>query len=160
MSDHDSTSLYDIPLNGELDELGIYIDHVLPTKEIAAQIATIERYLKRTGSGSVSFVREGDTDCILMCPDNIQQTPAVQWCIADNLATARERIDALRDHFNVSGMQNQSITYSSTSCNVCGKTEGLSWCSACRKVRYCSSTCQRSDWKRHKKFCVKKNTSA
>ena len=50
---------YDIPLNGELDELGIYIDHVLPTKEIAAQIVTIERYLKRTGSHTASFVREG-----------------------------------------------------------------------------------------------------
>ena len=153
-------SIYDIPLNGELDELGIYIDHVLPTKEIAAQIATIERYLKRTGSHTASFVREGDTDCILMCPDNLHQTPAVQWRIADDLATARERIDALRDHFNASGMQNQSITYSPTSCNVCGKSEGLSWCGACRKVRYCSSTCQRSDWKTHKKFCVKKNTSA
>ena len=156
MSEH---NLYDIPLNGELDDLGIYIDNVLPTLAIAAQIATIERYLKRTGSNTVSFVREGDTDCILMCPDNMHQTPAVQWRIADNLATARDRIDALRDHFNASGMQNQSITYSSTSCNVCGKSEGLSWCSACRKVRYCSVTCQRFDWKKHKRFCVKKNES-
>ena len=156
MSDHDSTSIYDIPLDGELDDLGIYIDNVLPTLAIAAQIATIERYLKRTGSSTVSFVREGDTDCLLMCPDNLDKTPPVQWRIADDLAAARERIDALRDHFNVSGMQNQSIWYDSTSCKTCGKTDDLKWCGACNKVRYCGAACQRADWKNHKKSCVKK----
>jgi hypothetical protein len=149
-------SIYNIPLDGDLDELGIYIDHVLPTLDITSQIATIDRYLTRTSSDTVSFIREGDTDCILMCPTNIDQAPAVQWRIADDLATARERIDALRDHFNASGMQNRSITYSSTSCNGCGNSEGLSWCGACHKVRYCGSTCQRADWKDHKKFCVRK----
>lgn len=156
MSDHGFTSTYDIPLDGDLDDIGIYIDIVLPTLTIAAQIATIERYLKRTGSATVSFVREGDTDCLLMCPDNLDQTPSVQWRIADGLATARERIDALRDHFNAYGMQNQSITYVSTACKVCGQTEGLKWCGACNKVRYCGATCQRADWKVHKKFCVQK----
>ena len=156
MSDHGFTSTYDIPLDGDLDDIGIYIDIVLPTLTIAAQIATIERYLKRTGSATVSFVREGDTDCLLMCPDNLDQTPSVQWRIADGLATARERIDALRDHFNAYGMQNQSITYVSTACKVCGKTDGLKWCGACNKVRYCGATCQRADWKVHKKFCVRK----
>lgn len=146
-------SSYDIPLDGELDELGIYIDHVLPTLEIAEQLATIERYLKRTGSDTVSFVREGDTDCLLMCPDNLQQTPAVQWRIADDLATAKERMNTLRDHFNASGMQNQTITYLATSCKKCGKTDNLSWCSGCHKVRYCGATCQRADWKSHKKIC-------
>jgi hypothetical protein len=156
MSDHDSASIYDIPLDGDLDDLGIYIDPVLPSLELAVQIAAIERYLKRTGSATVSFVREGDTDCLLMCPDNLVQTPSVQWRIADGLATARERIDALRDHFNASGMQNQSIKYVSTACKVCGNTEGLKWCGACNKVRYCGATCQRADWKEHKKFCVRK----
>jgi hypothetical protein len=146
-------SSYDIPLDGELDELGIYIDNVLPTLEIAEQVATIERYLKRTGSDTVSFVREGDTDCLLMCPDNLYQTPAVQWRIADDLATAKERMNTLRDHFNASGMQNQTITYVATSCNKCGKTDNLSWCSGCHKVRYCGATCQRADWKSHKKIC-------
>ena len=156
MSAHDSDSIYDIPLDGELDDLGIYLDPVLPSLELAVQIAAIERYLKRTDSGSVSFVREGDTDCLLMCPDNLDKTPPVQWRIADGLATARKRIVALRDHFNAYDMQNQSIKYVSTSCKTCGKTEGLKWCGACNRVRYCGATCQRADWKEHKKFCVRK----
>ncbi|KAH9925057.1 uncharacterized protein BXZ73DRAFT_50096 [Epithele typhae] len=38
-------------------------------------------------------------------------------------------------------------------CAVCGK-EGASRCSRCQIVRYCSSDCQRADWKNHKPDCV------
>ena len=115
MSDHGSTSTYDIPLDGDLDDFRIYIDLVLPSLELDVQIAAIERYLKRTGSTTVSFVRVGGgwvgMECLLMCPDNLVQTPSVQWRIADDLATTRKRIDALRNHFNAYDMQNQSIKY-------------------------------------------------
>eukprot|EP00656_Telonema_subtile_P024333 TRINITY_DN2643_c0_g1_i2.p1 TRINITY_DN2643_c0_g1~~TRINITY_DN2643_c0_g1_i2.p1 ORF type:complete len:428 (+),score=88.25 TRINITY_DN2643_c0_g1_i2:93-1376(+) len=40
-------------------------------------------------------------------------------------------------------------------CVVCSVSSGLSWCSRCKLVRYCSKSCQRSDWKRHKEHgCV------
>lgn len=37
-------------------------------------------------------------------------------------------------------------------CNVCGKP-GTFECSRCRKVVYCSSECQRADWKDHRVAC-------
>lgn len=46
-------------------------------------------------------------------------------------------------------------------CRGCGseKAEGggeLKACAKCMKVKYCGRTCQRADWKRHKKECVAK----
>eukprot|EP00658_Telonema_sp_P-2_P055072 TRINITY_DN437_c0_g1_i10.p1 TRINITY_DN437_c0_g1~~TRINITY_DN437_c0_g1_i10.p1 ORF type:complete len:131 (+),score=30.51 TRINITY_DN437_c0_g1_i10:795-1187(+) len=35
-------------------------------------------------------------------------------------------------------------------CLACNSSAGLSWCSRCKLVRYCSKDCQRSDWRRHK----------
>jgi hypothetical protein len=45
-------------------------------------------------------------------------------------------------------------------CKVCGKEEAahsgrLLRCSACHIAKYCSSGCQRSDWRRHKLCCEK-----
>ena len=65
------------------------------------------------------------------------------------------RINILRNHFNSAGMQNQSISYNTKSCNNCGKMENLKLCSRCRSVFYCSVDCQRSHWKQHKKTCNK-----
>mmetsp|Transcript_25747 Transcript_25747/g.40397 ORF Transcript_25747/g.40397 Transcript_25747/m.40397 type:complete len:244 (+) Transcript_25747:104-835(+) len=43
-------------------------------------------------------------------------------------------------------------------CNTCGKKEDglikLMQCSLCAIVRYCSATCQKADWKNHKKSCT------
>ncbi|KAK0243383.1 hypothetical protein EDD85DRAFT_325699 [Armillaria nabsnona] len=39
-------------------------------------------------------------------------------------------------------------------CAFCGTQSGhLQVCSVCKQQRYCSRTCQRSDWKRHKRNC-------
>jgi hypothetical protein len=45
-------------------------------------------------------------------------------------------------------------------CIACGRGKGvdggkLLQCSACHAAKYCSSSCQRSDWKRHKRLCKK-----
>lgn len=40
-------------------------------------------------------------------------------------------------------------------CACCHRLVGLKKC-ACRKVRYCSLECQRSDWQNHKENCIKK----
>lgn len=43
------------------------------------------------------------------------------------------------------------------SCKTCGKSDvELSRCGACGKVRYCSSDCQKKDWKNHKLDCTYK----
>lgn len=145
---------YIIPLDGERDDLGIYIDHILPTLDIQDQINAIEKYMKQTSILKVSFLREGDTDCIMMCLDNLTQV-AVQWKIGDNLETTKNNINVLRNHFNSLGMQHESITYNTTSCQKCGKTINLKMCGRCHKVFYCSVECQRSDWKHHKINCKK-----
>jgi len=40
-------------------------------------------------------------------------------------------------------------------CNWCSSTEKLKRCSGCKKIFYCSTSCQRADWKiKHKKMCI------
>ena len=54
----------------------------------------------------------------------------------------------------------EPVTVSETGCKFCGKIKpdhggkGLSKCSRCQVVRYCSIECQRGDWKEHK-VCMK-----
>ena len=38
-------------------------------------------------------------------------------------------------------------------CAKCDKTEGLKQCARCKAVSYCSTDCQKADWKDHKKIC-------
>ena len=42
-------------------------------------------------------------------------------------------------------------------CHRCGKRAvkqaKLSWCDSCKHARYCSQSCQRSDWRSHKAVC-------
>ena len=43
-----------------------------------------------------------------------------------------------------------------SSCKVCNKSsDRLNKCSACKSVYYCSSECQKVDWKSHKTNCFK-----
>jgi hypothetical protein len=39
-------------------------------------------------------------------------------------------------------------------CNTCGQADSSKRCGACRKVYYCSETCQKNDWKSHKPNCL------
>lgn len=41
-------------------------------------------------------------------------------------------------------------------CAQCPKVTELKKCSRCKKVWYCSTTCQKKDWNSHKKVCKKK----
>ena len=43
------------------------------------------------------------------------------------------------------------------SCSICGKTSNLMVCTACKKVHYCSKSCQLEDWPNHKKVCTWKS---
>jgi hypothetical protein len=38
-------------------------------------------------------------------------------------------------------------------CHVCGSSENLKLCSRCKSVCYCSPTCQKKDWSKHKAGC-------
>ena len=57
-------------------------------------------------------------------------------------------------------LQYLELKHQNMKCNSCGK-EGddgenkLMQCSLCASVKYCSTTCQKSDWTKHKKNCTK-----
>lgn len=38
-------------------------------------------------------------------------------------------------------------------CASCGSEDGLKHCGRCKTVHYCSSKCQKADWKTHKSVC-------
>lgn len=42
-------------------------------------------------------------------------------------------------------------------CDFCGTRDVTNKCSACKLVYYCDLPCQRADWKKHKKFCLKQD---
>ncbi|KAI0291553.1 hypothetical protein BC826DRAFT_1022422 [Russula brevipes] len=44
-------------------------------------------------------------------------------------------------------------------CAQCGKGGKLLFCAACHSIRYCSSECQRTDWKKHKQSCTRFSSS-
>lgn len=144
---------YSIPIDGERDELGIYIDHTIPTMSIQDQMKAIEKYMEKTNILKVSFIREGETDCIMMCPDDL--TKGVQWKIGKDLETTKKHINVFRNHFNSLGKQHEIIAYNTQSCQKCGKTDNLKKCGRCHNVFYCNVECQRSDWKYHKNNCKK-----
>jgi hypothetical protein len=39
-------------------------------------------------------------------------------------------------------------------CEKTGRFKSMKFCSACNEVQYCSRSCQKKDWKKHKKWCV------
>lgn len=54
---------------------------------------------------------------------------------------------------NVSAKDKKSIEFDlGEVCYVCN-LEGKYRCNKCKKIYYCSVTCQSVDWKRHKKSC-------
>jgi hypothetical protein len=58
--------------------------------------------------------------------------------------------------FDFSSLGKSERFPSNGKCRVCAKNRngaGLLMCSRCRKVSYCSTECQRADWKKHKVSC-------
>ncbi|PRW33052.1 metacaspase-3-like isoform X1 [Chlorella sorokiniana] len=82
------------------------------------------------------------------------------------LASARERDFAMDDWIvpNPTGLLQQSAEQwrevrqamqEHTCCAACGHVGlGLMRCSACKSARYCSSACQKGDWRKHKEACA------
>jgi len=42
-------------------------------------------------------------------------------------------------------------------CAVCCKSQNLQRCARCKKIRYCSKTCQIEHWSQHKPLCIPTN---
>ncbi|TRM67684.1 hypothetical protein BD626DRAFT_564600 [Schizophyllum amplum] len=52
--------------------------------------------------------------------------------------------------------QSLGRAFEGNSCGACGKEEGkLMACSRCKRMKYCSGTCQKKDWTIHKGLCAK-----
>ncbi|KAJ7336069.1 hypothetical protein OS493_013447 [Desmophyllum pertusum] len=45
------------------------------------------------------------------------------------------------------------------SCYICEKEGDVKRCSGCQHAYYCSRTCQRKDWRRHKRHCIPPQSS-
>ena len=60
---------------------------------------------------------------------------------------------------NVKGITMPKVALNVCARPGCGKVKSpecpLKQCARCRTVAYCSATCQREHWKRHKKACAK-----
>ena len=46
------------------------------------------------------------------------------------------------------------FTASYHACTLCRQTKNTKRCSRCKHAYYCSITCQREDWNRHRPYCV------
>ena len=42
-------------------------------------------------------------------------------------------------------------------CAACGNDAATRRCTRCKDVAYCNKSCQKSDWKEHKKTCQRKD---
>lgn len=49
--------------------------------------------------------------------------------------------------------QQESLEILLGSCVMCGQKEHIFRCNGCKAVRYCGKTCQKIDWKNHKRTC-------
>ena len=47
-----------------------------------------------------------------------------------------------------------SVSGNQQPCTVCGKKIDTRKCTRCKKISYCSSTCQKADWPKHRKTCT------
>lgn len=71
---------------------------------------------------------------------------------AEELSTGKSSGDAMKSSSAV--VEGESVTVSSSICAGAECKEiGVSRCSACKVVLYCSRACQKNDWKRHKASC-------
>ena len=61
----------------------------------------------------------------------------------------------VEDLANHVGDQTLTDYVASKRCSVCNKLCKPKLCKGCLQVGYCSSACQKGDWKKHKKVCKK-----
>ena len=116
-----------------------------PSREIAAAL------LKFTDSDSDNkFKAEAFPEEYRTHPywtSNVLLLPAVCHMGEEEFQAESSRLEASRG----------ADAVQETLCEYCGATElTLKLCSACKRIRYCSKQCQTTDWKRHKRSCVRR----
>ena len=69
---------------------------------------------------------------------------------------AMERTTVEHERDNTNG--DKGMPLSMETCPVCGMSGQLKSCQGCLKQKYCSTKCQKVDWKKHKDHCFKEIT--
>ncbi len=69
---------------------------------------------------------------------------ALAACIHENASELEEHVIEVLQQFG---------SKMGKCCNVCGKQDGTTKCSACKLIYFCGKECQQKDWNLHKKFC-------
>ena len=105
----------------------------------------------------------------LRCRDLVLTVTGKKWSLMteedlsedDYWACVKEGMQILKESGKLA--QQASEPASGKMCSTCKKSESevgttLLTCSRCKRVYYCSKTCQKNDWKRHRKECAIKKS--
>jgi hypothetical protein len=84
----------------------------------------------------------------IFCPPYLERTRGFSKCLADNNAECMEMRRTFAPITDATALSSQKHK-----CKICWKN-GDRKCSKCKEVVYCSTACQRKDWKEHKVFCA------
>jgi hypothetical protein len=75
----------------------------------------------------------------------------------DDICPSVKEAEQKQEHKEKTSSSSSSASSSASSvacrCASCGKEGDLKRCSRCKVVSYCSSTCQKNDWVKHKNKC-------
>ena len=93
----------------------------------------------------------------LLVLERLHQTNTMTDHPNDN-TDSRNSSKVANETSNENGLSKPKSKQIESKCNVCG-IACTKQCSRCRLVNYCSTDCQRKDWKAHKKVCKGKSKS-
>jgi hypothetical protein len=147
--DADITCIYAVRENGEiLDNDEIAVDKHFSQYGICIPIATGQQDLVTEGPELAFGVHPGIQKAILMRVPRLQEDQ-------DDKESDKALNEQQHSETRVRQEDVQDASLRERTCSVCGivKRKTMPVCSRCKKGRYCSATCQKQDWKTHKKVC-------
>lgn len=102
---------------------------------------------------------EGLSPQFIMSSTNRAQAEAEAKAEAERRGQVMGGLTSVTTLHNASPENFDALTPGGSQCDACkaaAPSDGLKTCSKCRIYYYCSTSCQKEHWKRHKAFCVEK----